>query len=139
MPEAAGDVDSAAGEVVAAVAPVTAVAAYSSPRTPGGTEGASLDLAAAGAKAEGQEEDEGAKAEGQEEDEGAKAEGQEEDEGAKAEGQEEDEGAKNLAGTPPLVSGSCTASYIAAEAVACEESCHDVAAASHMHAGHMGV
>jgi len=128
MPEAAGDVDSAAGEVVAAVAPVTAVAAYSSPRTPGGTEGASLDLAAAGAKAEGQEEDEG-----------AKAEGQEEDEGAKAEGQEEDEGAKNLAGTPPLVSGSCTASYIAAEAVACEESCHDVAAASHMHAGHMGV
>jgi len=110
MPEAAGDVDSAAGEVVAAVAPVTAVAAYSSPRTPGGTEGASLDLAAAGAKAEGQEEDEG----------------------AKAEGQEEDEGAKNLAGTPPLVSGSCTASYIAAAAVACEESCHDVAAASHM-------
>ena len=106
MPEAAGDVDSAAGEVVAAVAPVTAVAAYSSPRTPGGTEGASLDLAAAGAKAEGQE---------------------------------EDEGGKNLAGTPPLVSGSCTAIYIAAEAVACEESCHDVAAASHMHAGHMGV
>jgi hypothetical protein len=98
--EAAGEVDAA----VAPVAPVAPVAASSSPRTPGGTEGASLDQAAAGAKAEGQE---------------------------------EDEGGKNLAGTPPLVSGSCTAIYIAAEAVACEQYCRDVAAASDMHAGHM--
>jgi hypothetical protein len=95
----------AAGEVDAAVAPVAPVSAFSSPRTPGGTEGASLDQAAAGAKAEGQE---------------------------------EDDGGKNLAGTPPLVSGSCTAIYIAAEAVACEQYCRDVAAASNMHAGHMG-